>query len=71
MLGILEFYPFFKKKIWQYAPVSKLYWGVPLFRNSILSKSSYARSKFKKKKKKKGMKLEFREIEFQNATIGF
>ena len=23
------------------------------------------------KKKKKGMKLEFREIEFQNATIGF
>ena len=27
--------------------------------------------KKKKKKKKKGIKLEFREIEFQNATIGF
>ena len=44
--GIL---PFLKKKNWQYAPVSKLYKGVPLFRNSILSKSSYAWSNLKKK----------------------
>ena len=29
------------------------------------------KKKKKKKKKKKGIKLEFREIEFQNATIGF
>ena len=65
--GILAFYPFLKK-IWKYAPVSKLYRGVPLFRNSILSKLSYARSNLKKKKK--CMELEFREIEFQNATIG-
>ena len=60
LLGIVEYIEFWKfwhftpflKKNWQYAPVSKLYRGVPLFRNLILSKSSYARSNFKKKKKK-------------------
>ena len=30
------------QKIWQYAPVCKLYKCVPLFRNSITLKSSYA-----------------------------
>ena len=59
--------PIFFKKNWQYALVSKLYRGVPLFRNLILSKSSYARSNFKKKKK--SIELDFREIDFQNATI--
>ena len=47
MVECIEFWRFwhftpFLKKIWQYAPVSKLYRGVALFRNSILSKSSYA-----------------------------
>ena len=59
-MGILAFYPFKKKKIG----------NMPQFQNSILSKSSYARSNLKKKNKKKSMELEFRELEFQNATIG-
>ena len=63
--GIL---PIFFKKIWQYVPVFKLYMDVPLFQNSILSKSSYTRSKLKKEKE--SIELDFREIEFQNATIG-
>ena len=66
------------KKNWQYAPVCKLYRGVPLFRYSITLKSSsikysirrklsYTRSNFKKKKKIKikiCMELDFQEIEF-------
>ena len=43
---------------------------MPLFQNSILSKSSYTLSNLKKKKEKKSMELKFREIEFQNVTIG-
>ena len=45
--------PIFFKKNWQYALVSKLYRGVPLFQYSITLKLSYARSNYKKKKKKK------------------
>ena len=61
------------KKNWQYAPVCKLYRGVPLFQYSITLKSSsikysirrklsYTRSNFKKKKF--CMELDFQEIEF-------
>lgn len=59
--GIL---PLILKKIWQYAPICKLYRSVPLFRYSIIlksssikysicRKSSYARSNLKKYNKKK------------------
>ena len=58
--GFWHFTINFKKKNWQYAPVCRLYRGVPLFRYSITLKSSsikysirikssYTRSNFKKK----------------------
>ena len=72
--GIL---PLILKQNWQYVPVCKLYRSMPLFRYSIIlksssikysicRKSSYARSNFKKKNffKKISMELEFQEIEF-------
>ena len=49
--GFQPFIPIFKN-IWQYAHVLKLYKFVPLFRNLILLKSSYAQSNIKKKIKK-------------------
>ena len=61
ILGDFGILPLILKKNWQYAPVCKLYRGVPLFRYlitlksslikySIRRKSSYTRSNFKKKK---------------------
>ena len=66
-----------KKKNWQYAPICKLYRSVPLFRYSIIlksssikysicRKSSYARSNLKKKN---SMELEFQEIKFHAKKI--
>ena len=62
ILGDSGILPLILKKNWQYAPVCKLYRGVPLFRYlitlksslikySIRRKSSYTRSNLKKKKK--------------------
>ena len=83
--GILAFSLNFLK-IQQYVPILKLYRGVPLFRYSITLKLSFneildlqkielcpikLKLKQKKKKKKKCMELDFKEIKFQNAAIGF
>ena len=65
----LAFYPFFKKKKFGNMPLFPNYiracpcFETRFYQNQVMPDQTI-------KKKKRSMKLDFREIEFQNATIG-
>ena len=67
-MEILAFYPFKKKKIGNILLFPNYIGACPCFKTQFYQNQVMPDQT--KKKKKICMELEFREIEFQNATIG-